>query len=121
MARHRQRNLAALVDIERKTKNVEVALERALTLAGVVEDETGRPIQGVSVTLSLRKSWSCGTPVKTAVTGESGQYEFAGLPQREEYVVYARAPDYWPDGVSTGLILKRRAVANAGPNERVHH
>lgn len=89
-------------------------LEPALTLAGVIEDEDGRPIPDACVTLSLKKSWRCFTPVGPVTTDTAGRYTLRALPQNQEYVLFARAADYWPDGISTGLVYNKQTLLDPG-------
>jgi len=114
MARHAQSNLAALVDMERQTRTVTVRLEPALMLAGVVEDEDDKPVRGVSVGISLRNHWTCGTPVEPVTTDAAGRYVFRALPHNQEYLVWAKAGGYWAQGGTTGVINNRPKVAEAG-------
>jgi protocatechuate 3,4-dioxygenase beta subunit len=114
MARRVESNWAALVDIDRQTKTIEIRLEPALTLAGAIEDENARPIPDARVSLSLGKSWRCFTPVRPVTTDTAGRYTFRTLPQKQEYVIFARATDYWEDGISTGLIYNQQTLANPG-------
>jgi len=114
MARYMESNLAALADIGRETKVIEIKLEPALTLTGVVEDEDGHPLSEAKVGLSLKRSWRCWTPVEPVTTDSAGRYAFRTLPQNQEYVIFARAPGYWEDGISTGLIYGKQGVADPG-------
>ena len=107
MARHIELNLASLVEIIPETKNYEIRLAPALTLAGIVTDSNDNPIAGAKVGLSLRKSsWGCGTPVEPVVTDKQGRYEFRALPQQQEYKNYANAEGYFEGSITTGISNK---------------
>jgi hypothetical protein len=108
MARHRGRNLAALKSISGTTETVEVKLAGALALNGTVEEPDGMPIRGAEVRLSLRRGWTCGTPVKRVVTDAAGRYEFPALPQNQEYVNIAQAPGFWENAITSGGHQRRR-------------
>ena len=82
MARHEQRNLAALIDITRETEIIEITLEPARALTGYVEDIDGKGIADVKVGLSLSAggNWlNCGTPVNDVATNDQGCYKFAAF------------------------------------------
>ncbi len=114
MARHLERNLATLKGIDSTMQTVEIKLAAALTLTGTVEEPNGVPISGANVHLSLRKGWSCGTPVKNVVTNAAGRYEFAALPQNQEYINFANAEGFWQNGITTGIINTATDRAEAG-------
>ncbi|MBN1507120.1 MAG: carboxypeptidase regulatory-like domain-containing protein [Sedimentisphaerales bacterium] len=125
MARHLERNLATLKGIDNVMQTVEIKLAAALTLTGAVEEPNGVPISGADVHLSLRKGWSCGTPVKSVVTDAAGRYKFAALPQNQEYINFANAEGFWENGTTTGIINTAANHAEAGtivlkrPNQSV--
>ncbi len=54
-ARNAERNLAAIVDISRQTKSIEIELAPALTLKGTVTNSEGLPVSGARMILILRK------------------------------------------------------------------
>jgi len=113
MARHQERNLAALARVDTGTTQANVTLAAALTLVGTVEEPNGVPIGGAEVRLGLRKGWTCGTPVGEVATDVNGRYEFSALPQNQEYVNNVKATGFWASGITTGVIntvVDREAV-----------
>lgn len=72
---------------------VEIQLRALGSLAGVVQDESGHPVEGVTVTSSLRVP---GTPIRqqaSKVTGRDGRFLFEDL-YAGVSVLDARAPGY---------------------------
>lgn len=104
MARHLERNLAGGIEMTEETETVQVKVEPALTLTGIVSDPNDNPIVAATVGVSLRKAWACGTPVGPALTDGKGRYEFRALPQRQEWIIYARADGYVERRATTGII-----------------
>ncbi len=100
MARDLERNLAGGVEFTINTNSVEVKLEPALTLKGIVEDFNGVPIQNAKIGLGLRKfTWSCVTPLAPTPANmpksdEQGSYEFHVLPQKQIYAINAQADGF---------------------------
>ena len=116
MARHVKLELAALVDITRQTKTINIELEPALALTGTVEDTNGISIPGAKVGLSLIiGTWGCGTPVKSVITDDKGRYEFRALPQRLKYGIGTNAEGYGRIHITTGLINIKKAIAEVEP------
>jgi len=108
-ARHQKRNLAALVYMTPQIKTVDVKLEPALTLTGTITDPNDKPISGATIGLTLHTAasasgWGCGTPVGPTYSDDNGCYEFKALPQRQEWIIYARADGYVERGATTGII-----------------
>lgn len=105
MARHVERNLAAMVDISPRAARVDIQLAPALTLSGRVTAGDGAPLPGATVSLVLRRwRWGCGTPVKRAVVDGRGYFTIPALPQLQNYVLHARAPGYPTEELITGVI-----------------
>lgn len=116
MARHVKLELAALVDITRQTKTINIELEPALVLTGTVEDPNSIPIPGVKAGISLIKgSWGCGTPVKSVITDDKGRYEFRALPQKQKYGIGTNPEGYGRTSINTGLINIIKAIAKVEP------
>jgi len=116
MARHVKLELAALVDITRQTRMINIELEPALALTGTVEDTNGISIPGAKVGLSLIKgTWGCGTPVKSVITDDKGRYEFRALPQKQKYGIGTNPESYGRTSINTGLINLKRVVAEVEP------
>lgn len=84
---------------ERRT-NVSVALFKAASVAGVITDERGEAVAGVTVSLLVRESDAAaggasrdtvGPAISTSVTDVTGAYEFPGLPPGEYLVAVPSA------------------------------
>ena len=73
------------------------------------------PIPGAEVGLSLRRGWACGTPVRKVIADKNGRYEFLVLPQKQEYINYAEAEDFWRNQITTGIINKVTDHEQVGP------
>lgn len=105
MARHVERNLAAIVDISRQAARVDIQLVPALSLSGTVAAADGTSISGATVSLVLRRwRWGCGTPVERAPVDAAGHFTIPTLPQLQEYELHARAPGYATEELRTGVI-----------------
>jgi len=110
MARHVKLDLAALVDITRQTRTINIELEPALALTGTVEDPNAKPFTGAKVSISLIRGWGCGTPVKSVITDDKGRYEFRALPQKQEYGIGTNPEGYVRTSITTGLINIKKAI-----------
>jgi protocatechuate 3,4-dioxygenase beta subunit len=116
MARHVKLELAALVDITRQTRMINIELEPALALTGTVEDTNGISIPGAKVGLSLIKgTWGCGTPVKSVITDDTGRYEFRALPQKQKFGIGTNPEGYGRTSITTGLINTKKTIAEVEP------
>ncbi len=115
MARNVGLNLAALVEIDDDIEIVQIKLTPSLTLAGTVEDPDGKPIAGAKTSLSLKRGWGCGTPVKEVITNDNGRFELSCLPQRQEYGVQSKAEGFWRNQITTGIINRIVHQEEVGP------
>ena len=107
MARHVKLELAALVEITHQTRTINIELEPALALTGIVKDPNDRPMPGVKMNISLIKGWGCGTPVKNVTTDNKGRYKFQALPQNQEYGIGTNAEGYLRKTIRTDQTNKR--------------
>lgn len=97
IARDLDRNLAAAVDVEEDTTNMDLRLEPGLTLAGRVADPDEKPVTNAQVTVMFwteRMGSSFGTPVKVDA---KGAFEIKGLPPGRRYGVSASATGFGQD------------------------
>ena len=105
MARHIERNLAALADISRRAIRVDILLAPVLAISGTVTDSAAAALSGATVSVELCKwSWACGTPVRNAVTDGAGGFTFSALPQLQEYRLCVAAAGYPIRRLATGVI-----------------
>ena len=76
-----------------ETRVVDVTMEVRASIAGLVTDSLGRPMQGAEVRLYLAVQFP-NTPLRRIVTGSDGRYRFDDLSAPEQYVVeFASTPD----------------------------
>jgi TolB protein len=85
VARHRQRNLAAAVEIDRDTKHLDIKLTPGVILAGKVVDVEGKGIPSADISLIFRTS-NIGYGVRevTKIDAE-GNYEIRAVPSGYSY------------------------------------
>jgi len=97
IARDVGRNLAAAVDVEEDTTNLDLRLEPGLTLAGRVTDPDDKPITNAQVMVMFwteRMGSSLGSPVKVDA---KGKFAIKGLPAGRKYGVTASATGFGQD------------------------
>jgi protocatechuate 3,4-dioxygenase beta subunit len=105
MARHVERNLAALVDISWEASRLDIQLTPALAVSGKVTAADGAPVPRATGWLWLEKwTWGCGTPVKEVTTDSRGRFCFQALPQLQTYTLRVAAEGYEVERLSTGAI-----------------
>jgi protocatechuate 3,4-dioxygenase beta subunit len=95
VARHREQNLASVIDIDEDTKNLDVKMAPGITFTGKVADPNGRPIASAKIDVTLRQpNW--GTPLddEGVTTDQQGRYEVKAVPQERKYNVSAQADGY---------------------------
>ena len=95
IARHALRNLAASVELDEKTKTLDVKLEPGVILTGKVVDSKGNGIEGVRITpILLRSNWRSAIPGLVMRTDTEGKFNFSALPTGHTYSLTAVARGY---------------------------
>jgi len=105
LARHIERDLAAMVDISGQAARVDVQLAPALSLSGTVTAVEGTPLAGATVSVCLKRwNWEHYMPVKRAVADANGRFTLPALPQLQQYDLRVRAAGYATEFLTTGVI-----------------
>jgi len=95
VARHKQQNLAAALEIGDDTKTLDLKLEPGITFAGKVVDPDGKGITGAQVRVMLRVSnWGSSLSRELVKADENGNYKIQAIPQGHKYSVSASAKGY---------------------------
>jgi protocatechuate 3,4-dioxygenase beta subunit len=111
VGRQYERNLAAAVQVDEDTRDIEVKLEPGVTMTGQVVDPNGKGIADVEVRIMLQGPQWGSTIGRNAVnTDGDGKYQIKALPPGRSYSVYARAEGYGES--RSGQISTEAAVDN---------
>ncbi len=95
VARHKQRNLAAAVEINEDTKTVDVKLRPGVIFTGRVVDPNGKGIVGGQITVMLRAStWGSSLEYRETKTDAQGKFEVNAIPPEHRYNLTAMAEGY---------------------------
>ncbi len=95
VARHSQRNLAAVVEMGPETERVDVRLEPGLSFSGKVVDPNGRGIAKAHLRAVLRVSyWDAPVSPELVLTAADGTFTWAGFPRNQTYEIQAAADGY---------------------------
>ena len=111
VARCAEKNLAIALRVGEETENLNVTLQPAVRLAGMVADPNGRPITGADVRVDLRASnWV--SPLDRALTrtDEAGRFEVPAVPADNRYRIAASATGY---GRSETQLRENKTAAGA--------
>ncbi len=94
-----------------------VSMEPPVAIGGIVKNEQGQPVPGVTVSVSYHPSRSVGTqtiarvPRKSVKTDKNGKWRFVGMPktfdgpgQLDPPRIFVQHPDYLSDFLSRGCI-----------------
>ena len=101
VARNEERNLAAAVEIDENTKNLDIKLEPGLTIVGKVVDPNGIGIPGADIRVTLRLSnWGSPMSREQVKTDGEGNYEIRAIPPGHNYGISAGADAYGGKDVS---------------------
>jgi len=101
IARHSERNLAAIVDVEDRYKPVKVALKPALSITGKVTDPKGVGIPAARLALWLRVAGMLTPFGSEMITDSQGRYEIKAVPPEQpgfEYRVSVNSSGYGNKG-----------------------
>jgi uncharacterized GH25 family protein len=96
VARHKQRNLAAAVEIGEGTKTLDIRLTPGVTFIGKAVDPNGKGIANAQVRVMIRVSnWGSSLSRRqTEETDGSGNFQIRAIPAEHKYDVYASAEGY---------------------------
>jgi protocatechuate 3,4-dioxygenase beta subunit len=95
VARYKQRNLAAAVEINEDTKTVDVKLKPGVVFTGRIVDPNGKGIADGSITVMLRASnWGSGIEYRETKTDAQGKFEVNAIPPEHRYNLTAMAEGY---------------------------
>jgi protocatechuate 3,4-dioxygenase beta subunit len=95
VARHMQRNLAAVAEIVEGTSTLDVKLEPGIVIAGRVVDPNGKGIAGARVSPMLSMSgWGSSLSEDGVPTDRSGSFEVRAAPAGHKYDLHVRADGY---------------------------
>ncbi len=102
VARDPARNLAEVVEVDRRTGNLDLRLKPGLIFTGTVLDHEGKPLAGARTEVSVgvaNRNVPLGL-VERAITGKDGTFEVKAIPPGRRYVVAATAAGYGQSVVS---------------------
>jgi len=95
VARHKQRNLAAALEIGDDTKTLDFKLNHGVTFAGKVADSNGKGISGARIWAYLHLSnWGSPLSRELVKADENGDYEIRAIPPDHNYSINASAKGY---------------------------
>jgi len=97
MARHKQRNLAAGMEIEEDANALDIKLKPSVILSGKVVDGDGKGIEGATVVINKLQTsdWS-GRYLSWVESDAEGRFEIRALPAGYHYGLLARNIGYRP-------------------------
>ncbi|MEJ2704765.1 MAG: carboxypeptidase regulatory-like domain-containing protein [Sedimentisphaerales bacterium] len=94
LARDKERNMAATVDVDEDTRTVDVTLRPGVTFTGKVVGPDGKGIAGASLLVMIRgPRWGSSIENRLATDAE-GNYEIKALAPRNKYSVEASADGF---------------------------
>jgi len=100
LARHIERNLAAVIDFDEDVNMLEVKLEHGAILTGKVVDSNGVAIEGARVGTSLQGSdWRAFILPLDMKSDAEGKFTFRALPLGHKYIFYASFLHYKPNKI----------------------
>jgi formylglycine-generating enzyme required for sulfatase activity/protocatechuate 3,4-dioxygenase beta subunit len=114
--RHKQKNLATVVEINKDTDTLDVILRPGGTLTGKVVDSAGKGIEKAMVLTKLKGS--NGMEVHTGFFGRTdaeGKFEIRALPLGHKYSVNARAMGFRMNRIEVHSDDARNNRIDAGP------
>ena len=95
VARHEQRNLAAVEEIGEDIKRLDIKLKSGVIFAGKVVDPDSKGIAGAQVRVMLRLSnWGSSFSRDQAETDDNGNFEIRAIPAEHRYSITASADGY---------------------------
>lgn len=95
LARHEQRNLAAVVDIAEEASMLDVKLEPGMVVVGRIADPNGKGIAGARVNPMLRMStWGSPLSRDQTQTDSNGNFEIRAVPPAHRYSIHFSANGY---------------------------
>jgi len=95
VARDERRNLAAVAEIEKETKPLDIKIMPGVIFGGSVVDPNDKSIARAQVIILLRtSSWSVGIRRDEVETDARGNFEVKAIPPGQRYYVIARADGY---------------------------
>lgn len=95
IARDLDHDLAAAEPVNEKTTNVDLHLDRALSISGVVQDASGAPLPQANVNLNIMVGNMGGMVGSRQVTPDAnGSFTIHALPRDRQYGVYVSATGY---------------------------
>ena len=94
LARHLERNMAAAVEVDENTQQIDVALKPGVTFTGKVVDPDGEGIANASLLVMLRgERWSSSIEYNIPTDAE-GNFQIKALAPEHKYTVQASANGY---------------------------
>ena len=98
LARHIERNIATVVEIDEDANTLDVKLKPGAILTGKVVDDDGKAIEGAIVATALQGSdWRAIITPAGMKTDAEGKFTFRALPIGYKYSFYARLLHYRPN------------------------
>ncbi len=97
--RHKQKNLAAAVEIKEKTDNIDITLLPGITLLGKVDDPNGNGIQNAKITWIVWTSETGNTVEEPIEINKQGNFQINALPAGFKYTIFAEADGFGRDVV----------------------
>ena len=95
VARHRQRNLAAAVEIGEGTKTLDIKLEPGVAFTGKVVDPDGKGIANAHIVVMLQaRGWGSTIGRDKMQTDAEGIFQVKAVPPGRKYSIYASAEGY---------------------------
>jgi protocatechuate 3,4-dioxygenase beta subunit len=95
LARHEDRRLAAIQEINEAITNLDVILKPAINLSGQVQDASGKAITNVTAYVSLQQENSSFTITRQPIFSDGqGRIKAEALPRGERYGWYVSAQGY---------------------------
>ncbi|MHC4759374.1 MAG: hypothetical protein ACYTE8_12025, partial [Planctomycetota bacterium] len=110
VARDTERNLAASMEVDEETRQVEIKLQDGVVFKGQVTNEKGENIEKARMSVSMRaSSWGASISYNEYYTDKEGHFEIKAIPVGHRYDVSAGADGY---GTSQKEVYSDDAIDN---------
>ncbi len=100
LARHKERNLAAIRQLEDNKENLNLTMQKGVTLSGKVVDPNGNGIQGAKIEPIIWFPDRGNNLIESVEIDEKGIFQINALPAGHRYTFFAHADDFGRDDVN---------------------